>query len=76
MVPPTHLKIVNPELFLSEGNAETKDEVETEGKVTQRLPHIGSIPSADTNPGTVADAKKCLLTGACYSCPLRGSAST
>jgi hypothetical protein len=26
------------------------------------------------NPDTIADAKKCLLTGAGYSCPLRGSA--
>jgi hypothetical protein len=26
------------------------------------------------NPGTIADAKKCLLTGAWYSCLLRGSA--
>ena len=27
------------------------------------------------NPDTIVDAKKCLLTGAWYSCPLRGSAS-
>jgi len=26
------------------------------------------------NPDTIADAKKFLLTGAWYSCPLRGSA--
>jgi hypothetical protein len=28
------------------------------------------------NPDTIADAKKHLLTGAWYSCPLRGYAST
>jgi hypothetical protein len=28
------------------------------------------------NPDAIADAKKCLQTGAWYSCPLRGSAST
>jgi hypothetical protein len=27
-------------------------------------------------PDPVADVKKCLLTGVCYSCPLRGSANT
>jgi hypothetical protein len=26
------------------------------------------------NPDIIADAKKCMLTGACYSCLLRGSA--
>jgi hypothetical protein len=33
-------------------------------------PHIQS-----PNPDTIVDAKKCLLTGAWYSSPLRGSAS-
>jgi hypothetical protein len=28
------------------------------------------------NPDTIADAKKCLLTGAWYSCLLRGSAKS
>jgi hypothetical protein len=34
----------NPELFLSEGNAETKSGTETEGKAIQRLPHLGIHP--------------------------------
>ena len=33
-----------------------------------------SILSADTKSDTIADAKKCLLTGAWYVCALRGYA--
>jgi hypothetical protein len=32
MVPPTHLKNINPELLLSKRNAGTKSGAETEGK--------------------------------------------
>jgi hypothetical protein len=36
MGPPTHLKIFNPELFLSKGNAGTKRGTETEGTAIQQ----------------------------------------
>jgi hypothetical protein len=52
-----HINIFNLELFLSEGNAGTKNGAETEGKVIQRLPHLQT-----PNPDTIADAKKCLQT--------------
>jgi hypothetical protein len=42
MRPPSHLKIFNPELFLSGGNGGTKIGVETEGKTTQLLPHLAA----------------------------------
>jgi hypothetical protein len=38
MGPPTHLKIFNPELFLSKGNLGTKSGADTEGKAIQKLP--------------------------------------
>jgi len=41
---PTHLKNINPEFLLSKGNAGTKSGAETEGKVIQRLPHLGIHP--------------------------------
>jgi hypothetical protein len=41
MGPPTHLKNTNPELFLSIGNAGTKNGAETESKAIQRLHHLG-----------------------------------
>jgi hypothetical protein len=41
MRPPTHLKSFDPELFLSKGNAGTKNGVETEGKTIQRPAHLG-----------------------------------
>jgi hypothetical protein len=40
----THLKNINPEFLLSKGNAGTKSGAETEGKVIQRLPHLGIHP--------------------------------
>jgi hypothetical protein len=48
-----------------EGVTETKFRTETEGTITQRLPHLGN-PShkQPTNPDTMADANKSLLTGA------------
>jgi hypothetical protein len=35
---PTHLKNINPEFFLSKGNARTKSGTETKGKAIQRMP--------------------------------------
>jgi hypothetical protein len=59
MGPSTHLQNFNPELLLSKGNTGTKSGAETEGKAIQRLPKL-QTPNSDT----IADAKKCLLTGA------------
>jgi hypothetical protein len=44
MEPPTHLKIVNPEMFLSKGKTEREKGTETEGKVIQRPPYLGIHP--------------------------------
>ena len=41
---PTHLQILNPEGLLFKGNTGTKCGAETEGKATQRLPHLGIHP--------------------------------
>jgi len=47
------------------GNTQTKFGAETEGKAIQRLPHLGDPSHMQTpNPDTIADAKKCMLTGA------------
>ena len=60
-----------------EGNAETMCGAETGEKG-----HSETAPPGDPfhiqlpNPNTIRDANKCLLTGARYSCLLRGSAST
>jgi hypothetical protein len=45
----THLKIVNPEMFLSKGKTGTKKGTETEGRDIQSLSHLGTS-SADTKP--------------------------
>jgi hypothetical protein len=42
MVPPTDLKNINPEFLLSKGNAGTKSREEIEGRVIQKLPHLGT----------------------------------
>jgi hypothetical protein len=43
---PIDLKILNPELFLSKGNAGTKiNGAETEGKAIYRQPHLGIHPT-------------------------------
>ena len=71
---------VDDTLLLRRGNKifmgeNTKCGAETEGKAIQRLPHPGNPSRIQTpNPETIADAKKCLLAGACYSCLLRDSA--
>jgi hypothetical protein len=57
------------------GDTKTKCGAETEGKIIQRLTTWGSIPHRVINSDTIVDANKCLLTGAWYSCLLRGSAS-
>jgi hypothetical protein len=44
MGPPTHLKIVNPEIFLSKGKTGTKNGTGVEGKAIRRLPHLGIHP--------------------------------
>jgi hypothetical protein len=45
MEPPTHPQNFNLELLLSKGNTGTKSGAETEGKVIQRLPHLGIHPT-------------------------------
>jgi len=49
---------------------------ETKGMAIQSLPHLGIQPIhiQPPNPNNIADAKKCMLTGAWYSCLLRGYA--
>jgi len=69
---PTLLKHVNPEFLLSRGNVRAKSEAESEGKAIVML-YLG-IHTMESNPDTIADAKKCLLTGAWYGYPLRDSA--
>jgi len=51
MGPPTHLKNINPEFFLSKGNAWTKT------ALPKNPSHL-----LTPNPDIIADAKKCLLT--------------
>jgi hypothetical protein len=73
---PTHPKKFNPELLLSEGNTGKHKEwnrVLKERASRDRLP-VDPSHMQTPNPDTIVDAKKCLLTGACYSCLLRGSA--
>jgi hypothetical protein len=74
MGPFTNLKNINPEFLLSKENAGTKNEAETEGMAIKRESAPPRDPSylQTTNSDTIADVKKGLLTGAGYSCPLRG----
>jgi len=59
--------------ILTGWNTETKCGVETEGKAIQSLPHLGDPSHIQTpNPDNIVDANKC-MTGAWYSCLLRGS---
>jgi hypothetical protein len=76
MGPPTNLKNMNPELLLSKGNAG----VNSGARLKKRHPEtvIPRDPSyvQTSNPDTTADVKKCFLTRAWYSCPLRSSSRT
>jgi hypothetical protein len=76
MGPHTHLKNINPEFLLSKGNTSTKNGAKPEAKAIKRLPALPRDPfhMQTPNPDTTANAKKVLLTGAWYNCPLRGSA--
>jgi hypothetical protein len=51
--------------ILTVANTEAKCGSETEGKATQRLPHLGihSLYIQSPNLNTIVDAEKCLLTG-------------
>jgi hypothetical protein len=56
-------------------NMETKCGAETDGKAIQRLPHLGNPSHIQSpSPDTIVDAKKYMLTGAGYSCLLKGFA--
>jgi hypothetical protein len=73
MGPCTHLKILDPELFFSKGNAGMKMEQRLEERPTRDCPNSGSIACAGTNPNTIADAMLYLLMEAWHGCPLRVS---
>ena len=46
------------------GDTETKFGAETEGKAIQKLLHLGNLSHIQSsNPDTIVDADKCLLTG-------------
>jgi hypothetical protein len=49
---------------INQGNTRTKVEERLKKRSSRHGPTWGSIPHADTNPDTIVDAKKCLLTGA------------
>jgi hypothetical protein len=64
MEPITYLQNYNPELLLSKGNTGATSGAETEGKAIQTAPP-GDLSHMQTpNPDSIADDKKCLLTGA------------
>ena len=65
MGPLTHLQNFNSKLFLSKGNTWTKNGTKTEGKANAETAPPGDPFHIQTqNPDTIADAKKCFLTGA------------
>ena len=65
MEPPTHLQNFNLEFLLSKENIGTKSGAETERKGHPETAPPGDPSHTQTpNPDTIADAKKCLLTGA------------
>jgi hypothetical protein len=78
MRPPAHLKIFNPEMFLSKGRTGTKKYVtETEGKIIQMPPQPGIHPICRQQiPDTIAVTKKHLLTVTWYGSFMRCSTST
>jgi len=55
---------------------ETMVGTQTEVMAIHRLPHLGIYPiyKQKHNPDKIADAKKCMSTGACYTCLLIVSA--
>jgi hypothetical protein len=61
--------------ILMGGDTKTKCGAEMEGKSIQRVPLEYPSHRELSNPDTIMDANKCLLTGASYSCLLRGSGS-
>jgi hypothetical protein len=74
MVSPTHLKIVNAEMFLSKGKTGAKkwNRDGRNGHPETTLPRDPSHLQTP-NPYIIVDVKKCLLTEAWYVCSLRGS---
>ena len=64
MGPPTLLKNYNPELLLSKGNTGAKSGAEIEGTEAGIAPPGDPSHMQPPTPDTIADAKKCLLTGA------------
>jgi hypothetical protein len=70
---PTYHQLLNPEGLLSKGNKGTKCGAETKGHPETVPPgHPSHIQTP--NPGTLVNAKKCLLTGVCYNCLQKSSA--
>ena len=64
MMPPTHPKMFNPELFLSKGNAGTKKMEQRPKEMPSRdCPTLGSIHLHIPKPDTISDAKKFSQTG-------------
>jgi hypothetical protein len=60
-----HFLLRRQNKVLTGANTEKKCGAEIEGKAIQRLPHLGIHSHIQSpNPDTIADAKKCLLTGA------------
>ena len=67
--------VLEGEQIPMEGVTETKCGTETEGKAIQRLPHLGIHPIYRHQTQTLLTVlTRYLLTGASYSCLLRGSA--
>jgi hypothetical protein len=77
MRPPTHLKVFNPEMFVSKGRIGTKMEQKLEQKegTSGNCCTRATILSADNKSNTVAIPKRHFLTGTWCSCSLGGSAS-
>jgi hypothetical protein len=62
---PTHLKVLNPEMFLSKRKIGIKNWNRDRRKAIQRPPYLGIHPICrHQTPDTIADAKKSLLIGA------------
>jgi hypothetical protein len=69
-------KFINLGLILSKGNVGKKSGAETEREAIQRPLHLGIHPICRHQAQTLLlMPRSTLQTVACYSCPLRGSAS-